>query len=124
MTVVDPKHNPVTLRTDGPTLKQFREAGYEDKHYPPHGYEANPPGTTPPEPAGAARFTAVSYTQSASSTVAGTTDPATTSVTVLEARLTELEAVVHQVASFSRNAEHSTIQSWCKKVSARLKALL
>src|ERR1700742_1220677 len=41
----------------------------------------------------------------------------------LEDRVTELEAVVHAIAPYSRNAEHGTVKSWLKKVGARMEKL-
>ena len=42
----------------------------------------------------------------------------------MEARVTELETVVHAIAPYSRNAEHGAVQGWLLKVGARLKELL
>jgi hypothetical protein len=120
-----PGVKPPTVRTDGPTLKQFTDAGYEAKHYPPAGYAANPPGTTPPEPAGAERFRAVSYPNNLPATGANSVGTqVTTSIASLDARLTELEAVVHAIAPYSRNAAHSSVASWLSKVGARIKAVV
>ena len=120
-----PGVKPPTARTDGPTLKQFTDAGYEAKHYPPAGYAANPPGTTPPEPAGAERFRAVSYPNNLPATGANSVGTqVTTSIASLDARLTELEAVVHAIAPYSRNAAHPGVTSWVSKVGSRLKSLV
>jgi hypothetical protein len=39
----------------------------------------------------------------------------------LEDRVTALENVVHEIAPYSRNAEHGTVTAWLKGISARLK---
>jgi hypothetical protein len=70
--------------------------------------------TQPTEPAGAARFTAVSYPN---------VKPAAPALT-LEERLTELEKVVHAIAPYSRNAEHGVVVTWLQKAGARIKGLL
>lgn len=113
-----------TLRTDGPTLKQYRDAGYLDSNYPPAGYAANPPGTTPPEPAGAERFRAMSYPNNQPTTGASSAGLVTTSIAALESRVTELEDVVHKIAPYSRNAAHPSVSSWVGKIGERIKSLV
>lgn len=69
------------------------------------------------EPAGVQRFRAVSHPESP-------TTPVEVSLATLDARLTELEAVVHAIAPFSRNAAHVIVVAWLRKVSARIKAFV
>lgn len=73
---------------------------------------AVPPQTS--EAAGAARFTAVSYPNAP---VKSPLPP------TLEDRITELEKVVHAIAPYSRNAEHSTVASWLSRMKAVVKGL-
>ena len=92
---------------------------------PPAGYAANPLGTTPPEPAGAERFRAMSYPNNQPTTGASSAGPqVTTSITSLDARLTELEAVVHAIAPYSRNAAHPGVSNWVSKIGQRIKSLV
>ncbi len=77
---------------------------------------ATPPARTT-EPAGAARFTAVSYPNAPVTAAA----PAPAALT-LEERVAALEAVVNEIAPYSRNAEHPGVVSWLKTVGARIKA--
>ena len=44
-----------------------------------------------------------------------------TAIALLEARLIELENVVHAIAPYSRNAEHSGVVKWVEKIGARIK---
>jgi len=89
----------------------------------------------PVEPAGAARFTAVSYpnapvqsadavqTAAPSTFLAALADDPEAAMTALEARLTELENVVHGlVPNVQHSAAHSGISAWFAKVSTRLAA--
>lgn len=53
------KYDPKTvieraLRSDGPTILEYVQAGYDPKHYPPNGWEAKP--FTPAEKAEAEKF--------------------------------------------------------------------
>lgn len=76
--------------------------------------------TVPPqvtEPAGAERFAAVSYPNAP---VKSAQTPVELSLQTLDARLTELEAVVHQIAPYSRNADHGTVKSWVNKLASKL----
>jgi hypothetical protein len=73
---------------------------------------------TDAEPAGAARFTAASYPNTPIKTVASDAPAPLT----IEERLTALEAVVHAIAPYSRNAEHGGVKTWIKTAGARLKA--
>jgi hypothetical protein len=112
---------------------------------PPTYYlELNMTDATQTEPAGAARFTAVSYpnvppkdasvasAQSADAALAQdtVTHPAPLFVApeetlnLLEARLTELESVVHTLTEFSRAAGHSKFVAWAERVAARVKSVL
>lgn len=45
-------------------------------------------------------------------------------VAALEARVAELEGVVHAIARYSRNAEHGVVVTWLEKMGARIKAAL
>jgi hypothetical protein len=92
-----------------------------------------PVAVAPVEPAGAARFTAVSYpnppvqgtvTQAKVPTfLAALQDDPEAAMTALEARLTELENVVHGlVPNVQHSAAHSGISAWFAKVSTRLAA--
>lgn len=73
---------------------------------------AVPPQTS--EAAGAARFTAVSYPNAP---VKSPLPP------TLEDRITELEKVVHAIAPYSRNSQHSTVTSWLSRMKAVVKGL-
>jgi hypothetical protein len=70
-----------------------------------------------PEASGAARFTAVSYPNAPVKSVATSVE---LSLSTLDDRLSELEAVVHQIAPYSRNAEHGTVKSFVGKIKKRL----
>lgn len=51
--------------------------------------------------------------------------PAMDPVTIaLEARVAELENVVHAIAPYSRNAEHNVVVAWVQKMGARIKAAI
>jgi hypothetical protein len=87
----------------------------------------------PVEPAGAARFTAVSYpnppvsgtaTQAKVPTfLAGLQDDPEAAMTALEARLTELETVVHGlVPNVQHSGAHSVVSAWFTKMTARIAA--
>jgi hypothetical protein len=88
-------------------------------------------GTTT-EPAGAARFAAASYpnviasnpSAAPSSFIQALKDAPEETMTALEARITELEGVVHTLTQYSRAAGHSKFVTWAESVAARIKAVL
>lgn len=95
---------------------------------------AKPAAPAVAEPAGAARFTAASYPnppiKTAASAPAAPKTPAfiaalkddpEAAMTALEARLTELENVVHQVVG-QNNPHHGAVTSWLKKMGAKVTA--
>lgn len=108
--MADTKPNPTPppaapLRTDGPTLAEFVQSGYKAEDYPPKGYAIN---SLPPEvPNGAPPPPDAASPQPAAQT--------------LEERVTELEAVVHQLAS-SVSGPHWGPGGWLERVGARIKA--
>jgi hypothetical protein len=75
-----------------------------------------PPAAPRVEPAGAARFTAVSYPNLPVKTAAAVSPPDT-----VEDRLTALENMVHSF--LGQNDPHATsVKTWLSKIGARIKA--
>lgn len=72
-----------------------------------------------PEPAGAERFRAVPPVAPTKAVPPTPSDP----MQALEARVADLEAVVHVLAPYNRNAEHPGVVAWLAKVGQRLLAI-
>lgn len=51
-------------------------------------------------------------------------DPVTESIAALEARITELENVVHKLAPIAPAEYHGVILPWLERIGARIKAAL
>ena len=61
-------------------------------------------------------------TDSAVNLTPAAADPVQTAVASLEARLTELENVVHALAPIAHGDHHGVILPWLEKIGARIKA--
>jgi hypothetical protein len=98
-----PHTDPAGLQNAGAQAAGTQNAAAQPAEHPSSGWWK--PGTAP-----------------VGSTPHAVGDVVSTSVASLEARLTELENVVHAIAPYSRNAAHSGVVKWVEKIGARIKA--